>query len=665
MKDYSLCELPETMRFFLSVHCWEQKPSSVLLITDLIYQPVNPNQSLPEPMKTRSCNPRRLVISLVLFGLLSSLTANAATAPVDIQNFAFNPQTVTINVGDSVVWTQRDTTTHTVTSDTGAFGSGNLTLSKPKYTNTFNAAGSFNYHCIPHAFMTGTIIVQAAANTPPTVSITSPTNGAVFTSGDSITLNATATDSDGTVAAVEFREGANVLGSVSTSPYSFVWTNVVAGSYTLTADATDNLGAKTNSAPVTITVVTPNAPPLVSITSPTNGEAFTAGTNIIITAVATDSDGTIASVEFHEGTNVLGTVTNSPYSFTWNNVSAGTNTLTAVATDNLGLKTSSDSVAITVVAAPSQPINITTPLATNNAITLTWAGGTGPYLVQMKSTLSDTNWFDVMTTTNQSAIVARVGSHAFFRINDQASATVTPFTVAMNGAAERPAAVTTGASGVGIFSLSGNVLSYLISFAGLSGPATAAHIHGPSTTTNAVGVMVPFAVAAVDSGTIQGTFDVTTLSAEQLAALKTGRTYANIHTAANKNGEIRGQISPVHFSAVLGGGAEVPPVTTAASGTGSFDLIGDQLFYTVIYSGLSAAATASHIHAPIGANGTGPVLIPFTAPSGTSGTISGVASLTPEKFAAFVDAANAGGAYANVHTSANPSGEIRGTLTTP
>jgi len=302
-------------------------------------------------------------------------------------------------------------------------------------------------------------------------------------------------------------------------------------------------------------------------------------------------------------------------------------------------------------------------LASTNALTLTWTGGAAPYLVQMKSNLSDTNWFDVMTTTNQSALVARVGSQAFFQIADQASTTVTPFTVAMNGAAERLTPVITSASGWGILSLKGNVLSYLISFAGLSGPATAAHIHGPSTTTNAVAVMVPFIVAAADSGTIQGTFDVTTLSADNVTALKTGRTYANIHTAANPGGEIRGQISPVHFTAALSGGEEVPPVVTAASGTGSFDLIGDQLFYTVIYSGLSAAASASHIHAPIGPNGTGPVLIPFMAPSGTSGTISGVASLTPDKFATFVDAANAGGAYANVHTSANPGGEIRGTLT--
>src|SRR5438105_6701002 len=104
-------------------------------------------------MKNQSAAPHRFIIALGLFGLLSSLTANAATANVDIQNFAFNPPTVTINVGDSVIWTQRDTTQHTVTSDTGDFGSGLLALSKT-YTNKFNTAGSFDYHCTPHSFMT-------------------------------------------------------------------------------------------------------------------------------------------------------------------------------------------------------------------------------------------------------------------------------------------------------------------------------------------------------------------------------------------------------------------------------------------------------------------------------------------------------------------------------
>jgi chitinase len=69
---------------------------------------------------------------------------------------------------------------------------------------------------------------------------------------------------------------------------------------------------------VTITVVAAaNVPPTVSITGPINGDAFAAGTNITITAIAADSDGTVASVEFHEGANVLGTAASSPYSLIW------------------------------------------------------------------------------------------------------------------------------------------------------------------------------------------------------------------------------------------------------------------------------------------------------------------------------------------------------------
>src|SRR5258706_10668396 len=90
----------------------------------------------PKDMKNHSADPHRFIIALWLFGMLSSLTANAVTVNVDIQNFAFNPPTVTVNVGDSVIWTQRDTSGHTVTSDDGAFvGSGTLTLAKPNYTN--------------------------------------------------------------------------------------------------------------------------------------------------------------------------------------------------------------------------------------------------------------------------------------------------------------------------------------------------------------------------------------------------------------------------------------------------------------------------------------------------------------------------------------------------
>jgi hypothetical protein len=86
------------------------------------------------------------------------------------------------------------------------------------------------------------------------VSLTSPANGATFTAPAKISLAASAADSDGTVTRVEFFNGATRLGEDTTTPYTFRWNIGAAGSYTLTARATDNAGAATTSSPVAITV---------------------------------------------------------------------------------------------------------------------------------------------------------------------------------------------------------------------------------------------------------------------------------------------------------------------------------------------------------------------------------------------------------------------------
>jgi uncharacterized repeat protein (TIGR01451 family) len=91
-------------------------------------------------------------------------------------------------------------------------------------------------------------------NAPPTVSITNPVNGAAFTVGTNILIEATASDPDGSVAKVGFFQGNISLGEDSTVPYSVIWSNVAAGTYTLTATATDNRGATATSGPVNITV---------------------------------------------------------------------------------------------------------------------------------------------------------------------------------------------------------------------------------------------------------------------------------------------------------------------------------------------------------------------------------------------------------------------------
>ncbi|PAU49381.1 plastocyanin [Streptomyces albireticuli] len=83
----------------------------------------------------------------------------AAEAIVLIQDFQFDPPSVTIAVGDTVRWTNNDSATHTSTSDKGVWDSGNLTTGT-SFRRTFRTAGTFPYHCAIHPSMTGTVTVR-------------------------------------------------------------------------------------------------------------------------------------------------------------------------------------------------------------------------------------------------------------------------------------------------------------------------------------------------------------------------------------------------------------------------------------------------------------------------------------------------------------------------
>ena len=168
-----------------------------------------------------------------------------------------------------------------------------------------------------------------------------------------MTISATATDGDGTISKVEFYNGTTLLNTDTTAPYSYTWTSVAAGSYSLTAKAFDNSGASTSSAARAITVTAAaNVPPTASLTAPAAGASFTAPASVSITATAADSDGTVSKVEFYNGATLLGTSTAAPYSYTWTSVAAGSYSLTAKAFDNSGTSTSSAARAITVSTAP-------------------------------------------------------------------------------------------------------------------------------------------------------------------------------------------------------------------------------------------------------------------------------------------------------------------------
>jgi regulation of enolase protein 1 (concanavalin A-like superfamily) len=237
------------------------------------------------------------------------------------------------------------------------------TTSPYGYTWSNAAAGSYQLTAVARdngGATTTSAAVSVTVNSPtnqaPAVSVTSPAPGASFTAPANVTLTASASDTDGTVARVEFYRGSTLIGSDTTSPYSAVWTGATAGSYSLTALAVDNGGATRTSTTVGITVTSaPNQLPTVSITSPIAGQSFTAPASLTMTAAASDSDGTIAGVDFYVGTQLIATDTTSPYSAAWTNVAAGSYSLTAVARDNAGGTRTSGAIAVTVTAAPPRP----------------------------------------------------------------------------------------------------------------------------------------------------------------------------------------------------------------------------------------------------------------------------------------------------------------------
>ncbi len=188
-------------------------------------------------------------------------------------------------------------------------------------------------------------------NVNPSASITLPANNAAYNAPATVTINATASDSDGTIVKVEFFQGTTKLGEDTSSPYSYSWGNVAAGSYSLTAKASDNAGGTGTSSVINITVNSSdgNTNPTTSITSPINNATFTANASITIAATAADN-GTVSKVDFYNGNNLLGTDTSSPYSYIWTNVGAGTYSLKTIATDNLNATGTSATVNITVIA---------------------------------------------------------------------------------------------------------------------------------------------------------------------------------------------------------------------------------------------------------------------------------------------------------------------------
>ncbi len=235
------------------------------------------------------------------------------------------------------------------------------------------------------------------------------------------------------------------------------------------------------------------------------------------------------------------------------------------------------------------------------------------------------------------------------------------FTAVLTGDEEVPP-VDTDASGLARFTLTNdNKLTYELAVRNITG-ITAAHIHP-----GAPGVNGPPLHTLFD-GT--GTFDPdnpisgeVTLTGAQVTQLLAGDLYVNVHTGDNPGGEIRGQMlvaQTMTFGAFLSSADEVPPNDSGATGQAFVTLSADmsELHFRVLVADI-ANVTAAHFHeAPVGVNG--PVIFPIYTggppPFDEDNPAEGMVMPTIEQAAALA----AGDYYVNVHTAANPGGEIRG-----
>jgi plastocyanin len=84
---------------------------------------------------------------------------SGSATDISIENFSFNPATLTVTIGAIVKWTNKDSATHTVVSDTGIFSSQDI-FKGGNFSYTFSVKGTFAYHCGPHPSMKATITVQ-------------------------------------------------------------------------------------------------------------------------------------------------------------------------------------------------------------------------------------------------------------------------------------------------------------------------------------------------------------------------------------------------------------------------------------------------------------------------------------------------------------------------
>ncbi|MEO5803088.1 MAG: Ig-like domain-containing protein [Verrucomicrobiota bacterium] len=326
-------------------------------------------------------------------------------------------------------------------------------------TLAFSPTGLMGYGRVD----TTVLLARIDGTVTPRARISSPAPGATFNAPGSITIAASPSKTDGSIVNMEFFQNGTKLGEDSVPPYTLAWTNIAAGTYTLTVVDTDDLGGITTSTPVTITVVNiTNAPPAITITGPGNGAFFNAPANITIKANASAAAG-VSRVEFFQNGITLGQDVVSPFSMVWSSVAIGNYSLTATITDANGAQATSAPINISVQEAPPETVKprvtIASPASgarlTSSNITLSGTASDNVGVAQVLYSLNSAgfvaaigtaNWeadltlipgsnvvqvISVDASGNESAVVSRLFTYvvsAPLELSVNGFGTVTPFT---------------------------------------------------------------------------------------------------------------------------------------------------------------------------------------------------------------------------------------------
>ena len=169
----------------------------------------------------------RTPLALAVSGVVASLLTLGAPAPiraaehgVQIVDSTFSPATLTIQVGDTVTWRNADDRPHTVTSNDGAFDSGNLDEGVG-FSFTFTEPGTYTYRCDYHPEMQATIVVEAASASTP-----APATGQSGASGGTAANDGGTDADDGATSVASHAPGAHAAGQPDTAleaPLSVAW----------------------------------------------------------------------------------------------------------------------------------------------------------------------------------------------------------------------------------------------------------------------------------------------------------------------------------------------------------------------------------------------------------------------------------------------------------